>query len=292
MAKPKMPQGRRGKRTGRTSAAQVGTLVERIAEELRERIIDGTLAPGEHLQQAALARRMGVSSIPFREAIRALELQGFVELVPFKGARVKGLTFEEISERAEIACALECLAIELALPDLGARDLDRADELAGRLYPAPDVKTWFERVNALLHLICGAERRPHVFRLILRNRTAARRYTELLVRKTLEDKAWERDWASGHFRRLVELMRAGDIEGIRALERFRFDGYVEQLSPWLETEAPPAAEPRGPRAKKPEARARVKARRSRSKRTFVSLRAERGGGASSPKTGKKATKRR
>ncbi len=279
MARPKAPPATRAKRAGSRRAARSGTLVERIAEELRERIIDGTLAPGEHLQQAALARRMGVSSIPFREAIRALELQGFVELVPFKGARVKGLTFEEISERAEIACALECLAIALALPDLSARDLDRADELAGRLYPAPDVRTWFERINTLLHLICGAERRPHLFRLILRNRTAARRYTELLVRKTLEDKAWERDWASGHFRRLVELMRAGDIEGIRELERFRFDGYVGQLSPWLKAEAPPATEPRGSRAKEPQARARVTARRGGSKRTLVSLRAERGGAA-------------
>lgn len=218
----------------KTAKASGVTLVERIADELRERIVDGTIPPGEHLQQAALAKRMGVSSIPFREAIRMLEKEGFAEVIPFKGARVKGLTREELVERAQVAFALESHAVELTRPTLTEANLDRAAELAKRIYPTPDVKTWFKRINEVLAILYGAPRWPMLYEMIQQNRTAVRRYTELLVKETIEGPEATRRWALVYYPRLIELVREQDMEGARALQRQRFVEYVDHLLPYLE----------------------------------------------------------
>jgi len=232
----KTGEARKLKRKGGTKGVRAAslTLVDKIADELRVRIIDGTFQAGEHLQQAALAKRMGVSSIPLREAVRMLENEGFVEILPFKGARVKSLTCEEIVERAQIAFALESHAVALTRPTLTEEDFDRAAELAGRIYPVPDVKTWYARVNQLLGILCGAGRWPLLFDTILRNRMTARRYTEILVRRTMSDKSWARNWAKGYFPRLVELLKKGNMAGARALQRRRFEEYAGHVQSFLE----------------------------------------------------------
>jgi DNA-binding GntR family transcriptional regulator len=234
MSKPAEVRRVNRKSDTKRQKASCPTLADKIADVLREGIIDCTFEAGVHLHQAALAKKMGVSSIPFREAIRLLESEGFVELVPFKGARVTGLTREEASGRAQIAFALESHALELTLPTLTREDLDRAAELAGRIYPIPDVRTWYARTGQLLRILYGADRWPHLFDQIMRNRITARRYTELLVRKTIEDEAWTNQWAAGHFPQLIELLRKGNLAGAKALHRERLEGFVEQLLPLIE----------------------------------------------------------
>jgi DNA-binding GntR family transcriptional regulator len=205
------------------------TLVERIADQLRERIIDGTFRAGEPLHQAALAKRMGASSIPLREAIRLLESEGFVEVVPFKGARVRRMAREELAERVEIAFALESHAMELTHPTLTAADFDRAADLAGRIFPAQSVEAWYARMGQLLGLLYGADRWPRLFELIQKNRMTGRQYMELLIRRTMTDKAWADQWAAPYFPRLVELLRTGDLQGARALQRKRMDETLQHF---------------------------------------------------------------
>jgi DNA-binding GntR family transcriptional regulator len=212
--------------------------VERVADELRERIIDGTFKAGEPLQQAALARAMGVSAIPFREAVRMLEAEGFVEILPFKGARVKRLSAEEIAERVSIAFALENHALELTLPLLTEADLDRALGLATHLYPVADIRTWHAQMSQLLGILMGAERWPVLFGLIMRNRMAARRYTEILVLKTVQDPEWAMEWAAGYFPRLIGLLCNQDLKAVRKLQQRRFEEYLAQIQPWLDSGAP------------------------------------------------------
>ena len=72
------------------------------------------------------------------------------------------------------------------LPTLTDEDFDRAKDLADRIYPVTDMKTWNARIVQLLGILCGAKDRPVLFDLIVRNRTAARRYTEILVRETIK----------------------------------------------------------------------------------------------------------
>jgi DNA-binding GntR family transcriptional regulator len=83
-----------------------------ILRGVRDLILDGRLAPGERIRQEALAERFGVSRIPVREALRQLENEGLVTLVPHSGARVARLDFEECMELYRLREALEPLLME------------------------------------------------------------------------------------------------------------------------------------------------------------------------------------
>ena len=89
-------------------------LRELVFEALREAIIDARLKPGERLMEIQLAEDLGVSRTPVREALRKLELEGFVVMIPRKGAYVADISLKEIVEVFEIRGALEGLAAELA----------------------------------------------------------------------------------------------------------------------------------------------------------------------------------
>ena len=78
-----------------------------VFETLREAIINQTLKPGERLMEIQLAEEMGVSRTPVREAIRKLELEGLVVMVPRKGAYVAGISMKDIHEVYELRSALE-----------------------------------------------------------------------------------------------------------------------------------------------------------------------------------------
>ncbi|GAW91651.1 GntR family transcriptional regulator [Calderihabitans maritimus] len=104
-------------------------LREIVFETLREAIINGTLKPGERLMEVQLAEEMGVSRTPVREAIRKLELEGFVVMVPRKGAYVAGISIKDIADVFEIRAALESLAAGLAAERITEEELEELERL-------------------------------------------------------------------------------------------------------------------------------------------------------------------
>lgn len=92
-----------------------------VFNTLRQAILKGELAPGERLMEIQLADRLGVSRTPIREAIRKLELEGLVLMIPRKGAEVAKISEKSLRDVLEVRRSLEELAIELAcqrmLPD-------------------------------------------------------------------------------------------------------------------------------------------------------------------------------
>lgn len=89
-------------------------LREVIFNTLREAIIVGELKPGQRLMEVQLAEKMGVSRTPVREAIRKLELEGLVNMLPRKGAHVANLSVKDIMNVLEVRATLDGLATELA----------------------------------------------------------------------------------------------------------------------------------------------------------------------------------
>lgn len=85
-----------------------------IFDTLREAIIVGELKPGERLMEVQLAEKMGVSRTPVREAIRKLELEGLVEMLPRKGAHVADLSVKDIMDVLEVRATLDGLASSLS----------------------------------------------------------------------------------------------------------------------------------------------------------------------------------
>lgn len=85
-----------------------------VFKTLRQAILTGELKPGERLMEIHLANKLGVSRTPIREAIRQLEREGLVIMVPRKGAQVASITEKSLTDVLEVRLALEKLAVELA----------------------------------------------------------------------------------------------------------------------------------------------------------------------------------
>jgi DNA-binding GntR family transcriptional regulator len=100
------------------------TLREVVADEIRRMIITGDLAPGERLFEDRLAEQLGVSRNPVREALRALESTGLVEVVPRRGAYVSRLEPGRARQLLELRQVLEAYAAELAAKHRTPADLD------------------------------------------------------------------------------------------------------------------------------------------------------------------------
>ena len=87
-----------------------------VFKTLRQAILKGELGPGERLMEIQLAERLGVSRTPIREAIRKLELEGLVLMIPRKGAEVAKISENNLRDVLEVRRSLEELAIDLACP--------------------------------------------------------------------------------------------------------------------------------------------------------------------------------
>lgn len=98
-------------------------------EALRDRILTGELAPGAPLIQANLAKDLGVSMTPVREALRDLATEGLVTLLPHKGAAVTSLDLADAKEIHTIRLKLEPDATRLAVDHVTLDVLNRAEEL-------------------------------------------------------------------------------------------------------------------------------------------------------------------
>lgn len=85
-----------------------------VFETLRKAILNGVFQSGERLMEKELAEQLGVSRTPVREAIRKLELEGFLVILPRKGAYVSEISFKDVHEVYEIRAVLESLACGLA----------------------------------------------------------------------------------------------------------------------------------------------------------------------------------
>ena len=95
-----------------------------VFKTLRQAILKGELEPGERLMEIQLAERLGVSRTPIREAIRKLELEGLVLMIPRKGAEVAKISESNLRDVLEVRRSLEELAIDLACQRITAEELE------------------------------------------------------------------------------------------------------------------------------------------------------------------------
>lgn len=107
----------------RTSAKQRAFL------QIQQWIIDGTLQPGEKLNDGELAQALGVSRTPIREALQLLDVQGFVEMYPGVATKVTSVKREDISKILPPLAALQALAAELATSAITEADIDALREI-------------------------------------------------------------------------------------------------------------------------------------------------------------------
>lgn len=103
-------------------------LRDEVFNTLRQRILKGDLKPGERLMEIHLADQLGVSRTPIREAIRMLELEGLVKMIPRKGAQVAKISKEDLQDVLEVRKALDTLAVKLACERITDEEIERLKE--------------------------------------------------------------------------------------------------------------------------------------------------------------------
>ena len=109
-----------------------------VFNTLRQAILRGELKPGERLMEIQLANKLGVSRTPIREAIRKLELEGLVLMIPRKGAEVAEITEKNMRDVLEVRKALEELAVQLACEKITAEEIEEMKKAAEEFRMTPE----------------------------------------------------------------------------------------------------------------------------------------------------------
>jgi len=126
------------------------TLREKILETIRDAIATGLLKPGEKVAEPELAERFGISRTPIREAFRQLESEGYLTVIPRKGAVVVSFSSKEIEEFYAIKSILEGYAAHCACKNLSDKEIERLaaiNEKLRKLAEEEDIKHFFKVHN-------------------------------------------------------------------------------------------------------------------------------------------------
>jgi DNA-binding GntR family transcriptional regulator len=111
-------------------------LRDEIRDQLIGQILNGRIAPGERIVEMRIAQQFGVSQAPVREALRDLDLLGFVVSSPFRGAIVRQISVEELVQLYPIRAVLEGLAARAAAPRIDAPTLKKLERLLAMMRSA------------------------------------------------------------------------------------------------------------------------------------------------------------
>ena len=190
-------------------------LHQEVAVRLRQRIVEGHLAPGTKLNERELSESLKVSRTPLREAIKMLAAEGLVELLPNRGAAVAQMAEQDVADTFEVIAGLEGQSGELAAQRITEAELDEIRALHYEMlaaYTRRDLPTYY-RINAQIHALINAAARNPVLTQTWRNVNA--RLQALRFRSNFDAAKWKR--AVKEHERMVELLAARDAAGMRAL---------------------------------------------------------------------------
>ncbi len=213
----RLPDDRVIDRTSATEAA---------ARELRALILSRELPAGALLHQAELAKQLGVSRTPLREALQRLSAEGLVRLDPHRGAIVACPTIAEVDEIYELQMMLESTAARGAAANRSAEGLARVEEALMQHYKSDDDPAWVES-NITFHTsIYQLADRPLLLEIIgmLRNRAAL--YVNLLARSSQG-----RDRADREHKQMYEALKRGDADKLERLVR----QHLQRTLDWCHT---------------------------------------------------------
>ena len=187
-----------------------------VSRRLTRAIISGELQPGERLSPARLASELGVSHIPVREALAALEAVGHVSRVPRVGFFVSELSSDDIEDIYHWREVLEDEAHRLALPRLQGEDLAKMRDLHHEMIKAIRERTTrFIGLNREFHFIpferAGS---PHLLRFLTHLWDASARYQNAMAFVKVP-----RTLLQEHHEGLLDAFEARDLDAVNALMR-------------------------------------------------------------------------
>ena len=209
------------------------SLPSAVADKLREQIIRGEIPEGAQLRQDAIATQYQVSRIPVREALRQLDAEGLIAIVPNRGAIVPALSPKDIGELFSIRALLEPEVLKLSIPHLTDKDFSQADAVlrkyVSELRREEHVSAW-GRLNWQFHSILYSRANQPRFMAIIRNvNNSGERYTRLQLYLTHGMKR-----ANEEHHQILELCRQRDTAAACKLLRQHIEHAGESLKQALE----------------------------------------------------------
>ena len=190
-------------------------LHQTVAVRLRQRIVEGQIAPGAKLNERELSEALQVSRTPLREAIKMLAAEGLVELLPNRGAVAAQLSEQDVVDTFEVIAGLEGQAGELAAQRIDEAQLAELRALHYEMlaaYTRRDLSTYY-RLNAQIHERINAAARNPVLAQTYRNVNA--RLQALRFRSNLDERKWQH--AVAEHEQMLGLLARRDAPGLRAL---------------------------------------------------------------------------
>lgn len=170
-------------RTTLFESVEATDLVGLVEAQLTRAIVEGHLPPGSRIVEAEIARRMGISRAPVREAARRLERQGVLVSRPRHGFIVRPISVQEIDDLYEVRLSLELTSIELACTKADAAGLARLQALVEAMIRQAVKQPQHERIAsdlALHTLICELSGNSHLLRIFMNTQTEMRMIIALI----------------------------------------------------------------------------------------------------------------
>jgi DNA-binding GntR family transcriptional regulator len=186
------------------------SLTSAVADKLRDQIIRGEIAEGTQLRQDAIATQYQVSRIPVREALRQLDAEGLIAIVPNRGAVVPALSPDDIEELFSIRALLEPEILKRSIPHLKEADFAEAERIlrtyVSELRRDDHVSAW-GRLNWQFHsTLYSRANQPRSMAIIRNVNNSGERYTRLQLYLTHGIKR-----ANEEHHRILELCRQRDV---------------------------------------------------------------------------------
>lgn len=173
----------------------------------------GTLQPGSRIVAEDIATELDMSRMPIREALRRLSAEGLISLRTNRGAVVKKLSKEEVSEIFEMRAVLEGLAAGMAVKRATATDIKELELLLTRLRAVQnDLPLWITAHREFHEKISAISRAPRILAQI----TSLHALIEPLMRVWIETSPESKNVNSVH-ERILEVMKSGDAEEMEQL---------------------------------------------------------------------------
>ncbi len=196
-------------------------LREIVSDALRQAIRDGILPPGERLMEIPLAEELGVSRTPIREAIRILEQEGLIVMIPRRGTYVADMSLKDVTEVFELRSILEELAAELAAERITNEEIEALEQHLVEIgnYMNENNLDNVVQADILFHeILYKASRNDRLVEMINNLREQTLRFRTLSMSQTGRlAKTWD------EHRQLVEAISDRDVERARQIARIHME---------------------------------------------------------------------
>lgn len=186
---------------------------ESAFNQIQQWIIDGTLQPGEKLNDSELAQALGISRTPVRESLQLLETQGFVQMFPGKATQVTEVEKESINDLLPPLAVLQALSAELAIENLTEETLEQLRKTNERFAKAIHSENYYAalKIDEQFHqIIVDTANNPYIHRIVANLQAHVRRLffhnSIILTEKSIQE-----------HKKIIQLMKEGKKEPLSEL---------------------------------------------------------------------------